>query len=257
MSKLNLPNTYVTLCLLRLFFVFILFVMYSTLSPTLAASRDNGCMKIKDGYHQDKDFFHGCSQIYFTAAEEIIVNSRGNSILFRNNQEQKLSVAPLLLASPHSILFNQMDELYYVCDTENNRILAFSSLKEGVVKKEIRSIAGVRLRRPHDLVSDSGSGLMYSLNPSEPVVLRFDHNGGNKRLLDLSEELGYSRSLSLIGGNLYVVGSSSGKIIEVIDFDKGTYRVYSSPGKKGGNFVGNWNENGLIRNDIEFLHVYW
>lgn len=52
-------------------------------------------------------------------------------------------------------------------------------------------------------------------------------------MLDFSSQhLGYSRALTFSSGKLYVIGSSTGKVAEITDFDHAVYKVYQSAGKK-------------------------
>ncbi len=199
----------------------------------------------------------GCSQIYFTQTEEILVSNRNNTLFVRAKEKNSYMTAPLSLSGPHSILYNPDDKLYYLNDTENNRILVFSSLKSGKIDKEITSIAGVKLVRPHDIVRDPVAGWLYTINPNDPIIFRFDKTGKKTSFLDLSNVLGYSRALSFIDGKLYIAGSSHGRIVEIADFDKGKYTVYQSADKKIPASSGNWQTNGLIINDMDFFRGYW
>ena len=75
--------------------------------------------------------------------------------------------------------------------------------------------------------------------------------------LDLSQHLGYSRALSLVDGKVYVVGSSSGKVIAIDYFESRQFRVYTSFGKRRDAPAGSWKTTGLVPNDTDFYCSYW
>ena len=201
--------------------------------------------------------YKGCTQIYFHAGCEFIVEKTTSSILYRSQGEKRFARLGLSLDSPHAIAFNPSDNLYYVADTGNNSIIAFPSPDSPQPVFSTAAIAGHRLIRPHDIVVDNTTGWIYSLNPTSTKVFRFKGIGDQEHFLDLSGWLDYARALSIIQGRLFVVGSSKGIIVEVTDFDRGTFILHRSAGKRKIAASGCWEETGLIPNDIEFFHGYW
>ncbi len=228
-----------------------------TLTNAQAQRHSNNCLSSTDFISYSVPTCPWSTHIYFSPEAEIVTCNKNNSLFYRKAGFSLFQKSPLNLKGPHSILFNSRDQLYYINDTDNNRILTFSSLESGIIRREIKTLAGLSLKRPHDIVQDSGTGWLFTINPSGPTVLRFNHTGLNERALDLSQELGYSRSLSMVNGKLYVVGSSVGKIVEIEDFETGQYKVYQSAGKKKTAHSGNWQTHGLIPNDIEFYQGNW
>ncbi len=228
-----------------------------TLSNAQAQRHSNTCLSSTNLFSYSAPSCSWSTHIYFSPEAEIVTCNKNSSLLYRKVGFSLFQKSPLYLKGPHSILFNSRDQLYYINDTDNNRVLTFSSLESGTIVKEIKTLAGLSLHRPHDIVQDPGTGWLFTLNPSGPTVLRFSHTGLNERALDLSKELGYSRSLSIVNGKLYVVGSSAGKVVEIEDFETGQYKVYQSAGKKKTAHSGNWHTHGLIPNDIEFYQGNW
>ncbi len=222
-----------------------------------SASLKRDCPKVFRVHEDDVAPCNWCTQIYFSPTEEILVSSKNNTILYRSKTESKFKAAPFTLQSPHSILFDPKAALYYLNDTENNRILAIPSLSINIITEEITAIARIDLNRPHDIINDPFTGWIYTINPLEPVVLRFHPLLQKQGSLNLSKVLGYSRALSLINGRVYVAGSSHGRIVEILDFDKGSYKVYQSASKKRNSSSGNWQQNGLVINDIEYFQNHW
>jgi hypothetical protein len=114
------------------------------------------------------------------------------------------------------------------------------------------------LKRPHDTVIDPATNWIYALNPNSGHVFRFSAIGKNESVLSLGKHLGgYSRSLTFVNGRLYVIGSATGRIVEVLDWDKAQVKVYNSFGKKRSAPAGSWTKTGLVLNDAEFFNGFW
>jgi hypothetical protein len=121
----------------------------------------------------------------------------------------------------------------------------------------VSKLAGYPLKRPHYVVVDEQTGWVYVLNPNPVQVFRFKQIGVDEEILDLSSTLVYARALSLINGKIYVVGSSSGQVVKINDFSTKKYTVYKSHGKKKTTASGDWQESGLVNNDLEFYKGFW
>ncbi len=217
----------------------------------------NRCQTVTPRYSSTISPCNKCTQFYFTPDTEILVSAGDDSLYYRKADTDKFSKTPHSLAGPHSIVYLPRHNVFYVCDTENDRIVALSSLSSGKIDKEIKSLDGIPLRRPHDIVYDQLHDVLYAINPLEPTIFQFRHNSTVSNSLDLSAVLDYSRSLSLIDGVLYISGSSLGKIIKITNFETGEFEEFQSPHKIGGAHSGNWQENGLIINDLEKYNGYW
>jgi len=186
----------------------------------------------------------------------------GGRLLYRNNPTEAFQVSPIDVNGPHSVVYNPADQLYYVNDTDNNRMIAFSDPSSNVIAAERTGLAGITLNRPHDVVIDPGTNLIYAINPSAPQVFQFPELGFQfeNLLLDLtnlSTDSTYSRALTFTDGKLYVVGSAAGQVIEVTDLTTGAFVVHDSFGKKVNAFSGSWETTGLVLNDIEFFDGHW
>ena len=88
-------------------------------------------------------------------------------------------------------------------------------------------------------------------------MFRFKAAGKQADSLNLSRHLGYSRALTLVSGRLYVIGSSVGSVVEIVDFDKKKYIIHSSFGKKANATAGSWQSTGLVFNDVDFFKGHW
>lgn len=200
--------------------------------------------------------FKTCTHINFLNGYEIVTDLTNSRFVYRKEGSDELKISPIELDQPHSLIYNKFDKLYYADDTDNHRIIAFRDIEKPEIEKIAHEIAGIKLRRPHDLVIDS-EGWIYAINPYEPVVFRFKGLGEQESVLDLSKELAYSRALSLINDRVYVAGSSVGKVIEIVDFEKKEYNVYTSFGKKLDRPAGNWEKTGLVINDVDHYKGDW
>lgn len=201
--------------------------------------------------------YRWCTQLYFNQGKEIAVDLKNSRILYRTEGTGKFVASSLPLLRPHSIVYNPIDQLYYIADTDNNRIIAFDSPENPHIESSTSTIAGIELDRPHDMVFDPENEWLYAINPLPVVIFRFKAIGKEESSLDLSDYLGYSRSLTFSKGKLYVIGSSKGKVVEITDFDQAIFNIYQSPGKFKIAPEGNWKQTGLVLNDVEYFKNYW
>ena len=180
----------------------------------------------------------------------------GDRLFYRTDSRSPfLESAVKGLDDAHSVVFDPHDPLFYATDTGNHRLITFRDPSRSHVQHSLTSLADVKLRRPHDIVRDSG--WLYSLNPDSSQVFRFKTAGKSADVLDLSQHLGYSRALTIVNGRLYVIGSSVGAVVEVIDFGKQQYRIRTSFGKKKDATAGSWKSTGLVLNDVDFFQGHW
>lgn len=192
----------------------------------------------------------------FRDSLEVITDD--SRLLFRDKPAAAFRVSPLDgLKDAHSVAYNPRDQLFYVADSGNHRLVAFRNPARGEITATAVRLAGVPLDRPHDVVCDAATGWMYALNPNHAEAFRFKGFGQDESSLDLSKHLGYSRSLSFARGKLYLVGSSAGKVVEIDDFDAGKHSIYSSFGKRRDAPAGSWKTTGLVPNDADFYDGYW
>ena len=176
----------------------------------------------------------------------------------RTDSELPFQESPIKgLADAHSLVFNPNDQLYYATDTGNHRLITFCDPASRELRVSATSLADTKLHRPHDIVLDPSTHWLYSLNPDSGHVFRFKPAGDLADLLDLSRHLGYSRALTIAGGRLYVIGSSVGSVVEVVDFDEQQYRIHTSFGKKKNAVAGSWQSTGLVLNDVDFFRGQW
>jgi hypothetical protein len=222
--------------------------------PPVRANNDDN-VRI-DEYVPTGDSLPACNHILFHGSRQIVTSS--DRLFHRDSPEQPLVASPLAgLHGAHSVAFDPRERLYYVCDSENHRLIAFPDPASDQIAKVIPRLAGIELDRPHDVVVDERDGWIYVLNPNRPTLFRCRTFGEGESSLDLSGELGYSRALSLVDGRLYVVGSSAGAIVEIEDFAAGAYRVHRSHGKKRDAPAGSWTTTGLVPNDADWFDGHW
>ncbi len=209
-----------------------------------------------DNYAPQSNSFPGCTHIAFGGKTELV--TVGNRLFFRADSKSPFREAAIKgLIDAHSVVFNPHDQLFHATDTGNHRLVTFRDPASSELQSSVTSLAGVRLKRPHDIVLDRSTGWLYSLNPDNSVVFRFKAAGDDADSLNLSQHLGYSRALSVVSGRLYVIGSSAGCVVEVVDFDEREYRIHRSFGKKKDAVAGSWQSTGLVLNDVDFFKDYW
>jgi hypothetical protein len=207
-------------------------------------------------YAPKSDSFPGCTHIVFSGKTEIV--TAGDRLFFRTDSQSPFRESAIKgLKDAHSVVFNPHDRLFYATDTANHRLITFRDPASSQVKTRLTSLADTSLKRPHDIVFDQSTGWLYSLNPDSGHVFRFKNGGKAADALDLSRHLGYSRALTIVDGRLYVIGSSVGAVVEVIDFGKQKYRIHNSFDKKKDATAGSWKSTGLVLNDVDFFQGHW
>jgi hypothetical protein len=200
--------------------------------------------------------FPGCTHIAFSGKTELV--TAGDRLFYRTDSQSPFRVAAIKgLKDAHSVVFNPHDRLFYATDTGNHRLITFRDPASSQIQNSVTSLAEVKLQRPHDIVFDQPTGWLYSLNPDSSQVFRFKTAGKTADVLDLSRQLGYSRALTIVSGRLYVIGSSVGAVVEVVDFGKQKYRIHNSFGKKKDATAGSWQSTGLVLNDVDFFQGHW
>lgn len=230
------------------------FLLTAHLAPSFA---DEGAVTVSR-YMTDTDVpLSWCTQVHFNRRYEVVVNMKDNNLYYRKHGASRYTRVSLQLSNPHAIAWSESGQCYYVCDTENNRILVFRSLERPEILATLPSLAGTKLIRPHDIAIDEDTGWIYIILPEQARVIRFRGIGRQAEQLDLSPVLGYSRSLTFAGGRLYVIGSSLGRVVEVVDFEKSQYLVYQAPGSNSSKPLGNWERTGLVLNDVAYHNNAW
>jgi len=189
--------------------------------------------------------------------QEIITDLKNNRFVHRDGPSDPFQASPVSLSGPHSVAYNPADGLYYADDTGNHRIIAFADLASGTIAAQTNSIVGVRLNRPHDILIDPATGWIYALNPNSGHVFRFTAIGENESAI-LAPVGGYARALTFVDGKLYAIGSAKGRIVEIVDWETPTFRIYDSHDPTGtGGSAGSWSKTGLVINDAEYFDGSW
>jgi hypothetical protein len=189
--------------------------------------------------------------------QEIISDLKNNRFLYRKSPDVPFQISPVSLKGQHSLVYNPADQLYYANDTDNHRIISFANLSRGTITAQTKNIAGIPLKRPHDIVLDPATGWIYAINPNSGHVFRFTAIGKNESVISVPVQ-GYARALTFVNGKLYVIGSAKGRIVEIQDWNTKKFKIYDSFDPTGGSGpAGSWTKTGLVINDAEFFDGYW
>lgn len=199
----------------------------------------------------------GATHIYFTTEKEIITDLSNHSFLYRRHGEDTWHRSRVPVNGPHSIAYHPGQDLYYVNDTENHRMISFRHLDQTDIMFERNTMAGVALYRIHDVVHDHASGWIYALNPYEPTVFRFKGLDEPVDTMTFPDQKGYARALTLVDSKLFVILSAHGRIIAIDDWEETRYTVHQSYGHKRAAPAGSWVHTGLIPNDAEYFNGMW
>jgi hypothetical protein len=189
--------------------------------------------------------------------QEIVTDLKNNRFVFRERPDAPFKVSPVSVRGQHSVVYNPADKLYYANDTDNHRIIAFADLSSETITAQTKTIAGVSLKRPHDIVMDPATGWIYAINPNSGHVFRFTAIGENESAISVPLQ-GYARALTFTNGKLYAIGSAKGRIVEIVDWEKPTFKIYDSFDPTGHHGpAGSWTKTGLVLNDVEFFDGFW
>jgi hypothetical protein len=228
-------------------------------SSLLGETKEGFGLKVSTYHTVNEELtFGGFTHIAFgPGSSEIITACITHRFLYRNSPNESFLESPLSVRRHHSVVYNPADKLYYANDTDHHRIIAFSDPSKNEITSETKEICGIKLQRPHDTVIDPATGWIYALNPNSGHIFRFTAIGENESVIKAPTQ-GYTRALTFTNGKLYAIGSSKGRIVEVVDWEKPTFQVYDSfdpTGRQGA--AGSWEKTGLILNDAEFFNGHW
>jgi hypothetical protein len=189
--------------------------------------------------------------------QQIVTDLKNNRFVYREGPSAPFKVSPVPVRGQHSVVYNPADKLYYANDTDNHRIISFADLSSETITAQTNNIAGVPLKRPHDIVLDPATGWIYAINPNSGHVFRFTAIGKNESAISVPLK-GYARALTFTNGKLYAIGSAKGRIVEIVNWEKPTFKIYDSfdPTERGGP-AGSWTKTGLVLNDVEFFNGFW
>lgn len=209
-------------------------------------------------FHRDqlKGQFFRPTQVIVLDGQEIIVDYGTSRLRYRpqgGGDEWVESRADLY--HPHAVALGA-DGAYYVADTDNHRIVRLEHLDDEN-GTSVGSIAGQPLDKPHDIVFEPESGLLYVID-NTCRLYRFRAFGVEEAFLQFEPQvLGYARSVSVVRGTVYVIGSAKGQVVRVDDFSTGRARAFVAPGKTKEAPSGTWSTTGLVLNDVERFAGYW
>lgn len=209
----------------------------------------------------------------------VISDFANSRFIYRQSNEESIwnTSDMASLKRPHAITFHPEAKKFFAVDTDNHQLISFTSFKDDSEDNLNRysEIGGFPIgKRPHDIAYNPLDGKIYTVLNSG--ILRFgaDESGINqpelitradivagmrKNYPDLSFKVGYIRSLTILDGVLFLSNSTQGNIIEIRNFvDPETWRpIINSRQPIGYAEKGNFDENGLIINDIEYFRGYW
>jgi len=174
------------------------------------------------------------THIAFVNGFEVISEVTNDRLTYRaEGSDSEWQYSPLVVDGPHATVYSPPQQIFYVADTNNHRIVSFAQINSDAYDS-MDTVAGIVLTRPHDVLFDPGTGFTYALNPNQPILFRFSAFGVDEAALDLSLHAGgYSRGISLIGGTVFVAASTQGLVIEINDFsgDIGLHALIISQGR--------------------------
>ncbi|MDR3511187.1 MAG: hypothetical protein P4L73_06115 [Caulobacteraceae bacterium] len=135
--------------------------------------------------------------------------------------------SPISLSGAHA-LTRLPDGRWLILDTEKHRLIQVDDLAGAgmVVRTEL---AGIKLKRPHNVVVDPLTGYVYVI-AGDRRLFRFKTLEGPAEAWTFKPaELGYARSVSWFDGHIHIIHSSRGEVLRIDDFDRRRYTRFSSP----------------------------
>jgi hypothetical protein len=196
------------------------------------------------------------AQLVYLRGFEVVVDAGAGRLLYRRaGSLEPFATTPVELNEPHAVALGG-DGSFYVVDTGNDRVVRCEDLERGECTSA-GAIAGQPLSRPHDIVLEPESGLLYVID-GDRRLYRFRSFGVDEAVLQFRpREVGYARALSVVKGRVYVVGSNLGQVLRVDNFERRRFRTFTAPGKRKRAAWGSWESTGLVLNDVERFAGYW
>jgi len=195
-----------------------------------------------------------CLNIAFSEEQEFI--SSWKKLFYREKNKGEFQTSPITFKGIHATIYNPNDQKYYAVDSDQGCLVMFDNLADSNGIEKIKTMAGMQLIRPHDLVYDTASGFVYMLDAKTATIFRFNSVGQNESYMEISEK-GYFRGLAMVDSKLYVTHSTNGIVLEIDNFENAQFTRHISSGKKANHRFGSWEKSGLILNDIEFYNGEW
>ena len=194
----------------------------------------------------------------------------------KQNDDWAVSNMPSL-RRPHALTYNPDAGKYFAVDTDNHQLISFSSFDSSVNDdvERFSDVNGVALgKRPHDIAFNAADRYVYVVLNNGVLRFRADESGildsGFISRADITSavrknypatefSVGYIRSLSIVDGVLYLSNSTQGNIIQIGDFlAPETWTViFNKNQPKKYSEKGDFDNDGLIINDIEYFNGYW
>lgn len=111
------------------------------------------------------------------------------------------------LNKPHRIRFH--DNVYYVCDTDNNRIITFDKKM-----KNEKVLETISLERPHDIQVHNDDLYIVDCFQGSSRIIKYSLLNSDSKVVFEAKGV-YARSFKIINNDLLVSCSSSGEIIKI------------------------------------------
>ncbi|MFT5571229.1 MAG: DNA-binding beta-propeller fold protein YncE [Cryomorphaceae bacterium] len=141
------------------------------------------------------------------------------------------------LKRPHAITYHPATGKYFAVDTSNHQVISFNSLSDSNSDIQRYSILGNHAvgKRPHDIAFNSSDGYIYVV--INTGIIRFSlvekkitdvtfvskkqiNQAIRKKYPDASFAIGYTRSISIVDGIVYLVNSTQSNIIQFNSFSE-------------------------------------
>ena len=232
-------------------FYCVLFLLY----VTNLFAQENCPMQIST-YVDSNDVVSGglrvSTHIGFFNGQEIISDLQNDRFVYRQQgSTDDFIISQVKVDGHHSLTW--IDGKYYAVNTDEHKVIEFSDLNE--TGNNAPNYNGIDLSRPHDIVYNTTDEFVYVIDNNKGLT-RFKPNTSNAaELSKVGSILSYARALSVVDGQVYIINSSKGEVIQMNDFNN--WKVYKSPGKKLDAPAGAWDKTGLVLNDVERFGDYW
>ena len=192
------------------------------------------------------------THIGFFNGLEIISDLQNDRFVYRQQgSTDNFIISQVKVDGHHSLTW--VDGKYFAVNTDGHKVIEFSDLTEAGTNAP--NYNGIDLRRPHDIVYNANDGFIYVVDNDKGLTRFKPGTSSAAEVSDVGSILSYARALSLVDGEVYIINSSKGEVIQMKAFNN--WIVYKSPGKKLNSPAGAWDRTGLVLNDVERFGDYW
>ncbi len=208
--------------------------------------------KITDIYKNELGNLCWPTQVTQIDNDYYIADYKNNRYVYTKNGNWFQST--LDLQGSHSLV-KDMNGNFVIDDTENGRVIVSKTMNKKDIIKILSYSGGEKFNRPHD-IAVSDDGFIFIITSDK--LIRLNRNYEESGEMKFPPEIwGYARSIKFLKNQLFIINSSKGGVIRIVDFQNRRYEVIKTLAHKRDGPAGSFDTTGPVINDIEYYNGYY